>query len=97
MTAIQPRCDGRHYSLDRRAAIAVALYPELETKMTEKGKKTGKAGAGERADNETKAESGGATTLTEESLSSVTGGVAAGRLEPKKKSIVQAYPAVEYD
>ncbi len=72
-----------------------ALYPESEARMTEKTKKTGKAGAGERAEAEAKAESGGATTLTEESLSSVVGGVSDSRLELKKKSIVQAYPAVE--
>ncbi len=59
--------------------------------MTEKTKKAGKAGAGERAETE----SGGATTLTEESLSSVVGGVSGSRLNPKKKSIVQCYPAVE--
>ena len=60
--------------------------------MTEKRKKTGEA-----TDAEASAQDAGATKLTEESLSSVAGGVSESRLKVKKKSIVQAYPAVEYD
>jgi len=69
----------------------------LEAVMTENRKETRKPRTVELTDEEIRKAAGGAAALTEGSLSSAPGKAAESRVDPAKKSIVQAYPAVEYD
>ena len=65
--------------------------------MTDTKKEPGKSGAVELNEQEAQGVAGGASKLTKEALTSKAGKAEESLSNPKKPSIVQAYPSVEYD